>query len=249
MLHITGTRDNYHEMQSIFGFSNDLYDILEFDTGGEFSSKSASISYINDSDNSIHKARDFLMTRFKNIFIPDVRIIKKIPEGSGLGGGSSDAATFILYVAEINNIPKNIIIETAREIHIIGADTSIFIYKNIYNSKFVLLDGIGKFEELSSIQSKENFKIGIFPTPKVKKLSTQLVFDKFDENPIFERRQIFEETFDLHSLKKQKNSLQNAATTICPEITKNIESIQKTETYIARMSGSGSACFGLYKLK
>lgn len=248
MLHITGIRDNYHELQSIFGFSSDIYDVLKFNPKKSFSNHSAYIKGIHKDDNLIHKTRDFLVNILGNISIPDLEIKKNIPEGSGLGGGSSDAATFILQVLELNNIPKKEMIDIAKESYRLGMDVPLFFYRNLFNINFVLLEGLGKFEEIKAISTDDKFKISIFPINPHIPLSTRLVFDKFDQAPAFEKKHVFNESFSLELLKEQKNSLQKFAIELCPSIENTINSIEKTKACISRMSGSGSACFGLYQI-
>lgn len=247
MLHITGLRDSYHEMQSVFTFHNALFNILEFDHSCEFNKHSAHIDGISQNNNLIHRARDFLVKIFGNIYIPDVKIIKNIPNGAGLGSGSSDTAVFLLHVLYLNNIPIKEIIDMAKQSHVLGMDIPVFLYKGINDTNFILLDGVGKFNELSDIKSVDSFKISIFPLTPHKILSTKLVFDKFKENPIFDEKLTFTQTFSLDFITQQKNSLQKAAIQLCPEIEDNLSYIRKTGADIARMSGSGSACFGVYQ--
>ena len=76
MLNITGKAENgYHNLQSVFLFLPDIYDILVFDTTSEFREDSARISDIPDDLNSIKKAAKLLkqyfgFDQFSGSFVP-----------------------------------------------------------------------------------------------------------------------------------------------------------------------------------
>ncbi len=102
-LKITGTRGAYHEIISRFMRVDSLYDTLlfepktshtPFELHGNFTCKLE--------DNTIYKAFEALMQQIQSPLLRDflrahrVVVEKKIPACGGLGGGSSDAATFLL---------------------------------------------------------------------------------------------------------------------------------------------------------
>ncbi len=242
MLHITGVTENYHRLQSVFVFANSLYDKLIFDYTQTFSSQSAVIQNVNNEENTIHAAYDFLTQNIGNIKIPHVDIIKNIPQGGGLGGGSSDAACFIKYVMDYNNIGLRTQIEIAEKAHAIGMDVPAFLYHHIYHQNCVMLNGIGQFSEITSIVPTTNLFILIVHSNI--KLSTKLVFNHF-QDPLDKCLQ--PEPLTLEFLTHSHNSLQNTAISLAPSIAQTLRNISKTESIIARMSGSGASCFGLYQ--
>jgi 4-diphosphocytidyl-2-C-methyl-D-erythritol kinase len=241
MLHITGRRGIFHEMQSIFTFVDSMFDVLKFDTSAEFSDNSAKISSIRNEDNLIHRARDFLISHDPNLFIPDVKIMKNIPRGSGLGGGSSDAALCIICIFVINGPVVDTRIEVAKSAHVLGMDVPVFLHRCMYGSNFLLLEGIGKFDEIKEIICKDNIQISVLNSES--KLNTRAVFENYKDN-FEEYRKI--DICDLNFLINSKNSLQNTAISMCPEIALMLQGIKDTGATIARMSGSGSSCFGVY---
>lgn len=147
-LKITGIRGEYHTLSSRFMRVNHLYDTLwfepkstpEFEIRGNFDCEVSS--------NTIYKAYKHLLaaTRSDNLstFFENyaVCVDKKIPSFAGLGGGSSDAATFLrmcnkelelgLNVEELVDIGANV-----------GADVPFFLYG--YESANVR--GIGEIVE------------------------------------------------------------------------------------------------------
>ncbi|MFZ2890405.1 4-(cytidine 5'-diphospho)-2-C-methyl-D-erythritol kinase [Sulfuricurvum sp.] len=147
-LKITGTRGDYHTISSRFMRVKNLFDTLwfepkatpEFEIRGNFDCEVHS--------NTIYKAykylqsatrSDKLSTFFENHAIC---VDKQIPSFAGLGGGSSDAATFLrmcneelelgLSVEELASIGANV-----------GADVPFFVYG--YESANV--SGIGEVVE------------------------------------------------------------------------------------------------------
>lgn len=245
MLHITGRNGGYHSMQSIFIFPDSLYDTLIFHIDKEFNESSAAIKNIKNSDNLIHKSRELLKNIFPRIKIHHVEIIKNIPIGAGLGGGSSDAACFINNVMDFNNIPQSEQIDFAKIAHCLGMDVPIFLYSNIYKQNTLLLNGTGKFDEIKHIPNNSDFYLVIVNNGS--QLNTKSVFENLSIN-CFESTKVIK-SCELSSLKICTNSLQKSAIKILPLIKDMIDDIDYTDPIFSRMSGSGSSCFGVYKTK
>jgi len=81
-------------------------------------------------------------------------------------------------------------------------------------------------------------------------VATEEVFRKLEsrENPPMpENIPFFSDASELVEwLRFQRNDLEMAAIRLQPIIAKVIQSIQESGSLIARMSGSGATCFGLY---
>ena len=149
LLKIADKRDNYHELVSRFVRVHNLYDLMSFvktsrkafDIIGDFGCKMET--------NTVYKAYK-LIEKFNGVteFFKNysVKIEKNIPEFAGLGGGSSNAATFLIMVNKYCNLnlSKDELCQIAFRI---GADVPFFVYE--YDSANVT--GIGevvrKFEE------------------------------------------------------------------------------------------------------
>ncbi len=195
-LKITGTRGNYHEIISRFMKVDNLYDELsfvakdsdEFKIIGEFS--------CSLEQNTIYKAYQALksatasesLEKLMNSYAINVK--KSIPAFAGLGGGSSDAATYLKMCNEVLDLGLSLN-ELASIGLKVGADVPFFIYG--YDSANV--SGIGevveKFdEELLNLEIK---------TPKIE-ISTPRVYTIYRENffnPI--------DGFKTQELKKNKS--------------------------------------------
>ncbi len=144
-LKIVGRRGNYHELVSRFVRYEELYDeiFLEEAEGGECEIVGMDIEQKN---NTIYKAYEALQKVAPQIkdFMQNrrVRVIKRIPEGAGLGGGSSDAATFLQLLNQEAEL--NLDIQTLAKIALeVGADVPFFIY----GYKAANVEGIGEVIE------------------------------------------------------------------------------------------------------
>lgn len=146
-LKITGLRGAYHELNSRFVRYDKLFDIvgfipkkqnIQFDLIGNFGCQTQS--------NTITKAYEILKQLDKKVEVffknHSVKVDKNIPEFSGLGGGSSNAASFLLLCNEVLNLGFSK--EKLKSIgERVGADVPFFIYE--YESANV--SGIGEIVE------------------------------------------------------------------------------------------------------
>ena len=134
-LKITGTRGNYHELNSRFVLIKNLFDEISFKSGNFEGFCIKTETEING-ENIINKAYNELckagFSRELNEFFKNNCVIlkKNIPLGGGLGGGSSNAATFLKMAnKELNlKISKRNLMKIGAKI---GADVSFFLSDEI----------------------------------------------------------------------------------------------------------------------
>ncbi len=175
-LKITAKRGTYHELCSRFVQVNDLYDEIAFlpkdqddpafELEGDFS--------CTLEKNSIYKAYQLLLAyapKKVEDFFREYKVVvyKNIPEFAGLGGGSSDAATFLNLSNEMIDLqltPDQLADLSSK----IGADVPFFIYG--YQSANV--SGIGEIVEPFE---EEPIEIETF-TPNIK-CDTKAVYQTF----------------------------------------------------------------------
>ncbi|MBT4936296.1 4-(cytidine 5'-diphospho)-2-C-methyl-D-erythritol kinase [Candidatus Peregrinibacteria bacterium] len=127
-LHIKHLReDEYHEIDSVFA-KLDFGDILDFEEKKEGIEIRASGKYKipTNADNLVYKAADIMRARAKGKRGIKIHIEKNIPVGSGLGGGSSNAATTLKYLNEAWDIhlPQNELMILGESL---GADVPFFL--------------------------------------------------------------------------------------------------------------------------
>lgn len=240
-LKIAGRRDNYHELVSRFVRVKNLYDTITFENGkfnefiieGHFACETKR--------NTIYKAYlklSEISDKVKLLFTQSKVVVdKKIPEFGGLGGGSSNCATFMLMVNEICKLglSKD---QLAKIAITIGADVPFFIYE--YDSANVT--GIG---EIVKYFKEEPLNIQIF-TPNIK-CDTGLIFQSFTN--LFYKEIGIEESNKLLSMKsvdilnsmniKESNDLYAPALFIYSQLISSTYNLP-TKSYF---SGSGSSFF------
>ncbi|MEM8562409.1 MAG: 4-(cytidine 5'-diphospho)-2-C-methyl-D-erythritol kinase, partial [Pseudomonadota bacterium] len=124
-LHITGRRnDGYHQLQTLFQLV-DWGDTLSFETNrtGTISLRGMEQT-VPDKENLIYRAAVALRPHSNNG--ATIRIVKRIPTGSGLGGGSSNAATTLLALNQLWNCGRSSM-ELQQIGAQLGADVPIFV--------------------------------------------------------------------------------------------------------------------------
>ncbi len=174
-LKIAGKRDNYHELVSRFVRVHSLYDMISFEK--KECSKFTLIGNFGceTKKNTIYKVYEKLKdisVKVEEYFKKHlVKVDKKIPEFAGLGGGSSNAATFMIMVNEVCNLKlsKKDLAQIGLKI---GADIPFFIYE--YDSANVT--GIGEIVEKFD---EDILNIEIV-TPKIE-CNTGEIFKRFRE--------------------------------------------------------------------
>jgi len=201
-LKITGKRGNYHEIFSRFMKLPDLYDELSFEAKKEPGFVLYGNFGCDTKQNTIYKAYEALLEATnsdalaKLIETYAIRVDKKIPSFAGLGGGSSDAATFLKMCN--NSLDLGLSLNELAKIGAkVGADVPFFIYD--YNSANV--SGIGELVE--------KFDEACLPiqtlTPKIE-ISTPEVYQSFRENFY---KELSPDEYGRLSLMPSKEILQN----------------------------------------
>jgi len=152
-LYITGKReDGFHNLESIF-YPVPFNDVLEILPSDTFSFQSAGFNVTNSPDENICvKAYELLKGKYN---LPPVKmyLLKNIPSGAGLGGGSSNAASTLSMLNEIFEL-KLSLGELEKYAKILGSDCPFFI-KNLP----VFVKGRGEIlEQINfSLQGKNIF--------------------------------------------------------------------------------------------
>jgi len=131
-LKITGKRDNYHTIISRFIKIKSFYDEIEFlpsqkgfGIEGEFSCSMESNTIYKVLEELKKSTTDGRVEKFLSSH--KVVVEKKIKEGSGLGGGSSNAATVLLAVN--SELHLGLSLKELADIGVrVGADLPFFIY-------------------------------------------------------------------------------------------------------------------------
>ena len=240
-LHVTGMQaDGYHVLDSIVVFT-DVFDRLiikyavenKLTVTGEFS------QFINVKKNSILQ----VLKLFENGLTDHFSIIleKNLPIGAGLGGGSADAAALIRFIA--NNYRNKM--PSSEAISKIGADIPACVLSVASRVK-----GIGEVVRPINFTGIDLWIVLVNPGIFV---STSSIFEELAEKynePLEPFIEVSSTDQLIDYLKRQRNDLQTVAIKKWPEINQVLDTISETQdVLLARMSGSGSTCFGLYRTK
>ena len=172
-----------------------------------------------------------------------VHVRKRIPIGAGMGGGSTDAAAVLVGLNRLWNTGLS-----SQELERIGlklgADVPFFIRGGLTRTR-----GIG--EELECIPCSHNYwLIVIQPCPG---LSTAKVFSLWDGSAGYRRPETDLAlqalvSGDLPALCRHiDNVLQPVSEQLRPEIVSACADLTARGAKAARMTGSGSAVFGVFR--
>jgi 4-diphosphocytidyl-2-C-methyl-D-erythritol kinase len=246
-LHVLGRRaDGYHEIDSLVAFA-DVADRLMFRSGPPLelsvSGPTGAAAGASD-DNLVLKAARALAARVEGLRLGAFMLDKQLPVAAGLGGGSSDAAAALRLLAQANGLSS----QDARlhaAAQATGADVPVCL-----DPKARLMRGIG--EILSEpLHLPEIAAVLVNPGVAV---PTKDVFAALGAPALTgppEPNEFIAIDADAASLVPllagRRNDLQTPAIKIRPVIADVLRALERSANcLLARMSGSGATCFGLF---
>ena len=236
-LHITSKRaDGYHNLQTIF-------QLLDF--GDEITFRLRNDGEINRiyGNETIPPEKDLILQSAnalkkysKTVSGVDIGVIKKIPIGGGLGGGSSNAATVLIALNDLwnLNLAKSVLLDIGQTL---GADVPVFI-----NGHSAWAEGKGDI--LTSINLPRYYYLVVSIN---KHISTQEIFTHkaLTMSPVQRKISDFSLVLNPH------NDCLDAAIELEGEIQKALNYLDSTKNHlgVARMTGSGSCVFIAFENK
>ena len=130
-LHILGRRpDGYHELQTCFQFVDLCDEIsLEVRADGRIRRVAAIADVAEEADLCVRAARA-LQSAAGCALGADISVLKRIPMGGGLGGGSSDAATCLVALNHLWNLHGSCDDLAALGLKL-GADVPVFVHGRV----------------------------------------------------------------------------------------------------------------------
>ena len=241
-LHVTGKLTNLHKIESIVKFI-DLHDTISIN---EINSYKHEVSFIGNfskkikEDNTVNKLFEILE---KNNFLKkkkfQVKIKKNIPQESGLGGGSINAATILNFLIKkkIIKISQKKILQITK---LIGSDVILGI-----KPKSTILSSNSKIKKFLKTP---NFNI-LLVRPNFG-CSTRKIYSgvKRFSKPKFNDPK--KNMMNLKSLLKYENDLEKVAFSKYPKL-KILKSFLENlnQPLFVRMTGSGSVMVAYYQKK
>ncbi|MQB22398.1 4-(cytidine 5'-diphospho)-2-C-methyl-D-erythritol kinase [Agrobacterium tumefaciens] len=246
-LHVTGQReDGYHLLDMLVTFT-EAGDVVRirgaaedsFSISGRFASE---LLQSDASNNLVLKARDLLRGHVQKSGLTPapvaIHLEKNLPVASGIGGGSADAAAALRGLIRHwqLEIDDKTLIDKAL---MLGADVPMCLA-----SQPLIAQGIG--EEITLLPQFPQLSL-VLVNP-LKGVSTPHIFKLLEEkknaplpSPTENQGQSWLSMMDV-----LRNDLQPPAVKLLPEIGDMLSMLHLEGADVARMSGSGATCFGIF---
>lgn len=237
-------RDGYHELNSLVVFAS-VGDHLSFEKSDqEDLIVSGPFACGLEGENLILKAARFITSRYPEVGSGVFSLEKNLPVASGIGGGSADAAAAIRLLSD--QMSGGLASLDYSEISkALGADIPVCLEQIP-----VIMSGIGEMLQPVSSMAKLTCVLVNPGSP----VSTGEIFRRLNAPLIDGGLGSDRDVPDLSSIDKvlgymeqHGNDLQVVAESIEPVITDVIKQLEHQDgCLIARMSGSGATCFGIF---
>jgi len=242
-LHVLGRRDNgYHDLESLVAFA----DVGDHIAAAPASNLTLSIDgafaedLIDDDENLVLRAARALQATAGVDAGAALTLTKNLPVASGIGGGSADAAATIKALVRLWGIHPATHDLSGLALSL-GADVPVCLF-----GRPAFMTGIGEtLEPAPDLPAASlvliNPGLGL-STPDVFKArrGDAGIANSFDE-PIADAQTLAD------VLAARNNDLTAAAISLAPEIGQVLSVLGGAEgCLLARMSGSGATCFGLF---
>ena len=249
-LNLTGKKENnFHQLLSFICFSN-LSDQLILTKSDFFDYEiHSTFKKIPYKDDLIFKTIKALKKYLKLTDLPPFKLIlkKNIPLGSGLGGGSADSAALIRILNNFLDLKLSKI-----DMINIGAQIGSDIPACIISKPLI---AYGRGEKILELNYNNIYNLLIiYPSINIstKEIFNSINIKDFRDKNLFEIKDWIEKNSGIDSydfFKKFSNDLQNAAINKYPIISDILSSLNKKNAIFSAMTGSGSACFGIFDEK
>lgn len=246
---ISKRNDGYHNLQSLVVFVGGG-DALSFHPEGEMSLRAGAPqsketqrlqvtgpfagAVPTDNTNSILRAHTAFEEALGHSVAGRWQLNKTVPVGAGLGSASANAAAALRLLQNIHPLHEEKILSIGKSI---GSDVPVCLL-----SQNAIMEGTGDRLTVTPDVITPPLVI-VFPGVV---LSTKMMFERFS----FEKSKYC----DKQSIKNMKNILathnafESLACQQAPVIADVLQSLRETTgCRLARLSGSGSACFGVYE--
>ncbi|MBX9684668.1 MAG: 4-(cytidine 5'-diphospho)-2-C-methyl-D-erythritol kinase [Hyphomicrobium sp.] len=250
-LRVLGRRsDGYHELQSLVAFARDIGDVVTLDAAQPTRVTVAGpMSHALIGDNLVETAVRQIEQAIPAISVGAVALDKRLPVAAGVGGGSADAAALLRIVCRAHPaLPAQLDIEDlARRL---GADVPVCLI-----NRPAMMSGVG--ERIAAVSFPAAIHaVLVNPMVPVPSNKTAQVFAALDAPPV-QSTQVSADMPDVADLEAlltvmqlRGNDLQSAAISVMPVIEDVLAALDRSPScLIARLSGAGPTCFGLYRTR
>jgi 4-diphosphocytidyl-2-C-methyl-D-erythritol kinase len=243
-LHVTGRRsDGYHLLETLVVFAGVgdrlMVEAAAADALGVDGRFAEAVPL--DGTNLVIRARDGLRAAFPANDCGPValRLEKNLPVASGVGGGSSDAAAALRALCALWEIDAECAAVGAVAAGL-GADVPMCL-----DGRALVARGIG--EEIAPLACWPRLDM-VLVNPGVA-VSTPAVFSRLsrhDYPPLPRLPETPDAAEAIAWLARARNDLEPPARAEAPAIGEALDALAQAGASLARMSGSGATCFGLF---
>jgi len=245
-LHVLGKRDDgYHLLDSLIAFA-DIGDYVRVEPDAQLSlrlegpfAQSLSVG----ADNLVLRAAQSLRIFLNNEQGARITLTKNLPVASGIGGGSANAAATLRALLNLWNIKDRISANDLAALSLkLGADVPVCLWRrtSYFGGVGEIIDPAPPLPEIYLLLANPLIAT---PTP-------QIFTNR--RGPYSSKARLAEWPSDARQFTKmlsdRHNDLECPAQEIVPIIKDVLKMIETTDhCLLARMSGSGATCFGLYE--
>lgn len=244
-LHITGQRaDGYHLLDTLVVFTEagDRVTVEPADTDTFTISGPFGAGLDTGPDNLVIRARDRMRELTAGSIPPTpvaIHLEKNLPVASGIGGGSSDAAATMRALCSLWGILPDT--EDLDAIGLkLGADVPMCLWAHTLVAR-----GIG--EEIAPARLPSLPMVLVNPGVAISTPAAFRALQRKDNPPLppVPDDASFEEIVEWLA-GWTRNDLEPPARSLAPEVGETLDALRDAGAALARMSGSGATCFGLF---
>lgn len=232
--------DGYHNLETIF-YPINIKDALEIIVREEQENDTfieAGIKVDASPNNNLVMKALKLMRQHYTFPSVEVHLLKKIPFGAGIGGGSADASFMLKLLNQTFNL--NATDEELASLAVkLGADCPFFIY-----NRPMFASGIGEVLDEIDLTLKDYHFVLLKPDihiptkdafAQIRPIQPQNSLEEIITRPISEWKELMENDFEKSIFPKY------------PLIREIKDRLYSSGALYASMSGSGSSVFGIFK--
>jgi 4-diphosphocytidyl-2-C-methyl-D-erythritol kinase len=242
-LRVLGRRaDGYHEIESVVAFAG-VGDAVTFRPGGALAlavSGPTAAAAGDVADNLVLKAARALAERVEGLKLGRFTLSKRLPVSAGLGGGSADAAAALRLLARANRMTPDDprLMQAARAT---GADVPVCLSPRVR-----LMRGIGDILS-DPLDLPRLFALLVNPGVAVATKDVFAALNVPSAEPLAQAGTPAGSAGLLAEITNGRNDLEGPAIELEPAIAQVLAVLRKLPgCRLARMSGSGATCFGLF---
>jgi 4-diphosphocytidyl-2-C-methyl-D-erythritol kinase len=225
-LHVIGRRsDGYHLLQTAFRFL-DYGDEMVFRVRADgVIRRSTDVAGVPEAADLCVKAARLLQDRTGCSLGVDIELVKRLPLGGGLGGGSSDAATTLIVLNRLwgTGLSRGELQALGLQL---GADVPVFVF-----GRSAFAEGVG--ERLQALELEPAWYLVLVPEAAV---STAEIFSAAELT-----RNTNAITIAAFSVGQGHNDLEPVVCRRYPQVSRHLEWLRRYGD--ARMTGSGACVF------